>query len=76
MAKREEPPLPQGDVPFPECREPPGPRHPPGPRCPQTLDSMPIFMMVPSTVRTSLTTRRMYQPLRNSIRSDRHTLWL
>lgn len=45
------------------------------PRSPPTLDSMPIFMMVPSTVSTSLMTSRMYQPLRNSMRSDRHTLW-
>lgn len=49
---------------------------PGAPRTSGTLDSMPIFMMVPTTVRTSLMTRRMYQPLRNSMRSERHTLWL
>lgn len=36
-----------------------------------TLASMPIFMMVPEMVSTSLVTSRMYQPLTNSSRSHR-----
>lgn len=39
-----------------------------------TLDSMPTLMMVPVMVRISLMTRRMYQPLMNSMRSDQQTL--
>lgn len=42
--------------------------------CTHTLDSIPILMTLPVTVKMSLMIRRMYQPLMNSRRSDQHTL--
>lgn len=39
----------------------------------RTLDSMPTLMTLPVMVKMSLTMRRMYHPLMNSIRSAQHT---
>lgn len=37
------------------------------------MDSMPTLMTLPVMVKMSLTMRRMYHPLMNSIRSAQHT---